>query len=156
MDKIKQYRLSSNWTMFLKLFFPTFWGVFFGMLLLAIFVSNTEDSAFLSSTLVKFSILGFVLLFAAIFYLTILKLKRVDADANHIYVSNYFKTYRYKLVDMAKVKEIDFGLFLVLKVELKQVGAFGKSFVFILSKATFDDFLDKHPECHIYFDTTKT
>lgn len=147
----KTYRLSHNATLFLKIFFPTFWIVFFGLLIAAIFVVGGDELPVLASSVVKYPILVFFLVFLLLFYVTIMSLKRVDADGEYLYVSNYFKTYRYKLVDLDYTKESNFGLTNVIKIYLKEKGSFGKSMFFILNRPTFDDYLSHFPENHVYF-----
>ncbi len=149
----KQFRLSSNWTLVLKVFFPTFWIVFFGLLTLSLFIADPEDNLFPGNVTAKLIFTAIFLVFLLVLFLTVMSLKRVDADEEYIYVSNYFKTYRYKLQDIKAVKEIDFGLALILRSELHQKGAFGKKFSYLLNKATFDDYLLHYPECHEYFPT---
>ncbi len=147
----KLYRLSSNMTLFLKIFLPNFWIVFFGLFTLMIFISGNEALPFLSQTIVKWSILFFFLLFLGLFYVTIMSLKRVDVDAQHIYISNYFKTYRYKLTDIEKTSEINFGLANIIRIHLKEPGKMGKRPFFILNKAMFSHYMDIHPDNHQYF-----
>ncbi len=150
---MKQYRLSSNLTLFLKIFLPTFWIVFFGTITVGLFLIEPQDNPFLGNNSVRFSVLGGYVFFLLIFIRTVMRLKRVDADQQHIYVSNYFKTYRYLLEDIETIEELDFGVILVLKIILKQEGAFGAKIPFILNKPTFDDFIEHHPECGQYFVT---
>lgn len=112
---------------------------------------DPEDNPFFGNTVVRFSLLLGYLFFLVLFLLTIMRLKRVDADRDNLYISNYFKTYRYQLSDIKSIKEVDFGVVLVLKIILKQSGAFGSKIPFILNKPTFDDFITNHPECGEYF-----
>lgn len=149
--KLKQYRLSSNSTLFLKIVLPTVWMVFFVLLMVVMFLVEPEDNPFMTNPFVRYGILfGFLFIFF-IAYRTILRLKRVDADKDHIFVSNYFKTYRYKLKDIKTIEEVDFGLFLVLSIVLHQEGKFGRNIPFLLNRPTFDDFIQSHPECGEYF-----
>lgn len=149
--KLKQFRLSSNATLFLRIVIPTFWIVFFGLLIVAILLFDPEDNPFMNNPIVKYSLASGFLIFLFIMYRTIMQLKRVDADKEHLYVSNYFKTYRYKLHDIETIKEIDFGAFIIVRIVLKQKGAFGDTIPFLLNKPTFDDFIHHHPECGQYF-----
>lgn len=150
-ERVKTFRLSSNSTLVLKIFFPTFWIVFFGLFVFATFTISEDVSPFLNRSIVKWSILGFFLCFLAIFYFTIMSLKRVDADKTYIYISNYFKSYRYKLSDIAHTKETNFGLFVIVYIHLKSKGSLGKRPFFVLNKATFQHYLKTHPENYEYF-----
>ena len=137
--------------MYLKIILPTFWIVFFGLLTAALFLVEAEDNPFLTNPVVRYGLVIGFFTFLLIFYRTIMRLMRVDADRDHLYVSNYFKTYRYKLQDIKTIKEVDFGPVLVLRIILKQAGAFGDTIPFILNRPTFDDFIAHHPECGEYF-----
>jgi len=150
-SRLKIHRLSSNATLVLKIFLPTFWIVFFGLLVIAIFVSDSEDILLLNNPYLKYGSVAFFLLFFCLFYFTIMSLKRVDIDQKHLYVSNYFKTFRYALDDIQKNKEIDFGIFTILRTELKNKGSFGRKFIYILNKSTFDEYLKIFPENVKYF-----
>ena len=86
------------------------------------------------------------LLFLTFLLLTIMRLKRVDFAEDGIYVSNYFKTFRYKYEDIAKIKENNLGLFILGTIVLKEKGSFGKNIYLLISKIHYEAFLEKHPD----------
>lgn len=86
------------------------------------------------------------LLFLSFLLLTVMRLKRVDFAEDGIYVSNYFKTFRYKYEDIAKVRENNLGIFILGTIVLKEKGSFGKTIYLLISKIHFEAFLEKYPE----------
>ncbi len=134
-------RISSNATLALNIFFPVFWIVFFGSLTVALFLSPG-----LATGPLKWAMLAIFLSGVVILYFTLLKLKRVELDETHVYVSNYFKTYRYTY---ASVESLGISEFLFLSVgilRLRQAGRFGRRITFVMSRAMYDDFVQLHPE----------
>ncbi|MEZ4907635.1 MAG: hypothetical protein R2771_08385 [Saprospiraceae bacterium] len=105
-------RLSSNWTLFLKIFLPVFWLSFFGGFALASFVSDEIEVPYFTSFSFQWKIILFIVSGIIFFGFTFFRLKRVDGDDSHIYISNYFKTYRYEI---EAIKEIVIYDHLVLK-----------------------------------------
>ncbi len=75
-----------------------------------------------------------------------MQLKRVDMDEDFMYVSNYFKTFRYTYPSIEKIKERDFLLFYTIHVHLKEAGEFGKKIVFISRSKKLDRYLKAHPK----------
>jgi len=122
-----------------------------GLFTLAVLIATEETSIFLSNITVKVVVGICFLFFLTLFYFSIMNLKRVDIDKDSIYVSNYFKTYRYPLTEIERTKEIDFSLFTVLRTTLNQKGSLGKTMVYLLNKANFEHYLESYPENYTYF-----
>jgi len=140
------FRVSSNATLFLVIFVPVFWLVFFGSLTAAIFLYEGPYFAGMP--------IGRLRLGAALFYgsgallllFTLMRLKRVEMDDGFVYVTNYFKTYRYPYHNVAKIETSDF-LFLGLGViHLREKGRFGKRISFVRSQKRYELFMDEHPD----------
>jgi len=142
----KSMRVSSNVTLLLVLFIPIFWTVFFGMMTLAMLLTDEYSLPFPTFPYIRFIILSIFLLFFFIMYNTIMRLKRIELSATSLYASNYFKTYRYTFQDIKSIKTIHFGLFDLVRVELKSKGKFGKRINFILNKAQLEYYLETNPE----------
>ncbi len=64
-------------------------------------------------------------------WFTIVDLKRVEADDNFYYVTNYFKTYRYHKEDVKEIKSLDFGIFKWNTMVMKEATKFGRRISFI-------------------------
>ena len=149
------HRISSNATLFFKIFLPTIWMAFFGAFTLVVLISNVENFPALNFLYFKIGLVAFFLIGLGIFYLTVMQLKRVELDAGHLYASNYFKNYRYAFKDIEKITERDLGLFRLNKIHLKAPGKFGKKITYILDEAMLKDFFDKNPEVVSVFNSFK-
>lgn len=148
-------RISSNATLFFKIFLPTFWSAFIGMFTMAVLFSNVEQFPLFNFFYFKLGLAGFFLAGFALLYFTVIQLKRVELDAGNIYASNYFKTYRYPFHNIEKITERDLGLFSLLKIHLKKPGKFGKKITFILDEAMLKDFFEKNPETASVFNSVR-
>lgn len=138
-------RLSSNLTIILKLFIPITYIVFFGSLLIGSLFVTVNDSPVVGNSMFKivYSIVFF--LFVGIIYLTVYKLKRVDADQNYIYINNYVKTYRYPWSDIDQIITKNYGLFRIMQVKLAAKGSLGKKIVFLPSMQLVKSFFKENP-----------
>lgn len=139
-------RLSSNLTLLLKFFIPVFWIVLFGAVTLAAllyeydYVGNTPALYFKAG--MAFFYLSGLLLFA----LTLMQLKRVEADGEFVYVTNYFKTARYPFHSIERIRQSRFLFLTVAVIHFVQRGSFGKRCFFVGSKAMMADYWGKYPE----------
>lgn len=139
-------RVSSNLTLILKIFFPTLWIAFFGLLTIAIFFSSGEDNLLFADWTFKLSVLGFFLLFLVIIYFTIMKLLRVEFAEKTFSASNYFKTYQYKYEDIDEIVEYDILIKTIVRIKMKGMTKHGRSIFFLKSKSWFNSFVEAHPE----------
>ena len=139
-------RISSNATLFLKIFIPTLWIVFFGLFSVAIWLVDVPYFGPLPAMWLKLGLTLFLVLGIGFFYLTLLQLKRVELDELYVYASNYFNTYRYPYHNVEKITERDLALFHIVRIHLKTPGKFGKKMTFLLDETMFKDFLEQHPE----------
>lgn len=134
-------RLSSNATLFLKLFIPVFWTTIFTGLTLVIWFAPETYFGGVPLQSLRYAIL--LVLFGSVgtFLLVLWPLKRVETDGEFLYVSNYFTTARYNLIDDVEVVRESRFLFLkVCTVELRAKGTFGKNLRFVASRKSFDTF----------------
>jgi len=139
-------RISSNWTLLLKVFIPTFWFVFYGAILIALFVSPLSEIAANNKTAVKFGVLIFYLSGSVVLYFTVMNLKRVEYDRDFLYISNYFKTIRIPWHNVERIKEQRFLFIHFCKFRFKEPVSFGKSISFIASRSLLKLFKEAHPE----------
>lgn len=139
-------RVSSNLTLFLKLVLPVAWAVFFGSFALAFFISDPADTPVLYNPWFKWSYLFGYFLILSILYFSVGRLQRVEFGADGVYVTNYFKTFRYQYADIHTIKENDFGLGLLVTIVLKEKGFFGKNVKFLAAKKNYQDYLQEHVE----------
>lgn len=139
-------RVSSSATLFLKFFIPTFWIVFFGAFTVALFISPNLHAGTIPMQYVKAGIILFFLLGTATLYWALMRLKRVEMDEDFVYVTNYFKTFRYPYHNVEKMEESDYLFFRSMHIHLKEAGHFGKKITFVVSQKLMDDFLKQHPQ----------
>ncbi len=134
-------RISSSATLFLKIFLPTFWLVFFGSFTLAAVLSGNGKSPLFGNGIFKFGILGFFGLGALVLYFTLMQLKRVEFDREYLYITNYFKTVRYLLKDIDHISETNLVLVHLGHIYLKAPGIFGRKITFLQSRQKFEDYV---------------
>jgi hypothetical protein len=144
-------RVSTNLTLFYKLFIPTFWTVFFGAFTLAMlllryeYVGGFPRAAFQGLVLAAFA--GSLLLL----YVTLIPLKRVEMDAHSVYVTNYFRHFRYSFDSIEKITTRHYGLWRTVTIHLYQPGSFGPRMTFVPSLGRLRDFLHDHPQMRALF-----
>lgn len=138
-------RVSSNSTLFFKLFLPTAWIVFFTTFTVALFVVDRQSLPFLTSPVFKYPFLALYVLFFLLLYKTVMQLKRVELGIDYYVVSNYFKTYRLLYDDIERIKILPLGSLQLISFHLKAKGSFGKKIVFLASKNLFELALKSNP-----------
>ncbi len=148
-------RVSSNLTIFFKLFVPTVWGVFFSIFTLTLFIIDENTLPFLTSPVFKYPFLAAFLFFFTLIYFTLLQLKRVEMGPEYYIVSNYFKTFRLIYEDIVKIDIIPLGGLQVVTFRLRAKGSFGKKITFLASKNLYESFLQEHPEVATFLDNLK-
>jgi hypothetical protein len=135
-------RLSSNWTLILRLFIPIAWITFFSSFLLSSFLANPVEVPQLAKHSFRLAVLAFILGGIGFFYFTFFRLKRVDADEQFIYVTNYFKTYRYTFDSIERIQIYDHILFKGIHIILRDKGKFGRRLIFLPKMLHFNRFIE--------------
>ena len=138
-------RLSSNFTLFFKLFVPTGWVSFFGLFGLVIFIADTTDKPLLASSVFRIGYLVFFFVFLALIYFTIFQLKRVEEENRTMFVTDYFKTIKFPFELITHISSMNLGLFTVVWLHLQSKGTFGKRIPFIAKASNFKDFKAENP-----------
>ncbi|NND34742.1 MAG: hypothetical protein HKN76_19300 [Saprospiraceae bacterium] len=138
-------RISSSITLFLKIFLPTFWLVFFGAFTVAVLLSGFGKSPLFGSWIFKGGVLLFYILGATILYFTLMKLKRVERDHDYLYVTNYIKTIRYPFSDIEQISETSLVFIHLGHIKLKAPGLFGRRITFVQSRQKFEDYVAADP-----------
>jgi len=93
---------------------------------------------------------GFFLTGGAILWWTMMRLKRVELDGDFVYVTNYFKNYRYDWDSVEKIVEKDYYFFKTMVIHLKAAGKFGEKMAFVASPGRMQSFLNSHPRVASY------
>lgn len=139
-------RVSTNLTIFYKIFLPTFWIVFFSSFGVYVWFFNTGHIGTISASTFKILYLIFFIIFIGLFFYTLMRLKRVEMDSQSVYVTNYFKHFQYPYDNIEKIVEAPFPFIRVVTIYFKQSGHFGEKIFFVPSKKRFQKFLINHPD----------
>lgn len=140
------HQISSSWTLFNRIFFPTFFLVFFGVGNLAFWFVNFEN--YMMSNLLFYRVLFMAMFLVGliVFYNTSWKLKRIDIDDEFVYVSNYFKTARYSFDMIETIKEkMSFTNNKSVYITLVLPGTFGQVIRFKPDKIRYEKFFKSNP-----------
>ena len=116
------------------------------MFTIAVLASGVGKAPILESWTFKLGLLGFLLGGIVFLYFTLFRLKRVELDHEHLYVTNYFRSVKYLLVDVDYITETNLGLAHLGHIYLKAPGIFGKRLTFLQSRQKFEDFIKADPD----------
>lgn len=94
----------------------------------------------------KLGLTAFFLLGTFLLALTLLRLKRVEADGEFLYVTNYFKTARYPHSALERIGIVELYLRPLVFFRLKDKGIFGRRFFFLASRRNWKAFLEAVPD----------
>lgn len=137
--------VTSAATIFWKFFFPTFWIVFFSTLTLGLIFAEVKPT-----TIPKSAFTGLMCVTLGLgiflFYLTIIRLKKVEMDPEFIYVTNYFKWFKYPYHNIERISQRDLVLLKVVTIKFKEKGHFGKKIFFLANHRELNEFLKENPE----------
>lgn len=148
-------RLSSNLTLFFRLFVPTGWLSFFGLFLLVIFVVDTTDKPLLASQTFRIGFVIFFIVFLTLIYFTIFQLKRVEHQDGYVFATDYFKTIKFPFQNIERISKMNLGLFTVVWFHLKTKGVFGKRIPFLAKRSNFKTFEVNNPSLFTSTDKVK-
>lgn len=139
-------RLSSGWTLVLRLFVPVFYVVFMGALSLATLSQGADLSPVFGTWIYRLVMPGLVLAGILTIRFTVWKLLRLDASPDYFYITNYFRTYRYSLDSIESIRPFSLFFFRFIKINLKEKGSLGKGLYVLLERELWDQYTDVHPE----------
>lgn len=139
-------RISTNLTLFYKLFIPTFWIVFFGAFTIAVWAVNYEYYGNIPGKTFRLGTALFYLSGLSMLYFTLMQLKRVEVDGESVYITNYFKHFRYPYHSIEKIEESDFFFLKTASIYFIKPGTFGKKVTFIPSRSRYRQFWESHRE----------
>jgi len=139
-------QLSSNKTLFFKTFIPIFWLVFFGAFTLSTFFMTESYIGQISIQFFRILTIVFYLIGTITLAITVMRLKRVELNASEIFVSNYLKSYKYKIEDLEQIRIQNYGIFKSMKITFKGQTSFGKKISGITSEKKLKRVLLEYPE----------
>jgi hypothetical protein len=145
---MKIQTVSSRWTFLFKLALPLFWLIVMGGICMVIIFSPLDGirepfNPFIAKVLISTFYLS-VLLFMYLFFG---KSKWVGITTSHLYVSNFFHSYKYTLDSISGIEEKNYFLFKLVKLDFHESTKFGNS-VFFIKSHYWDYFLKKQPEVY--------
>jgi hypothetical protein len=135
---LKTYHLSSNLTVIFKYFVPLVWTVFFGTLCIIFWMTDELMIGNLDLFIFRIGWTAFFVTGTVLMIFTLMKLMRVESDGTFIYVTNYFKIYKYPISNIQKMTIKDYSFFKLATVHFIKPGFFGKSIVFMQSRSRFE------------------
>ena len=137
--------LSTNSTLYWRVFVPIFGTVFLGGLLLS-FVLIPEEDLYLPFPLLWGQLFLLVLWLGWLFLVrsTLWRLKRVDASTTHFFVTNYWTTVRYPWGDLEKTEEKRRLGKRIINLHLRAPGRFGQIISF-LPDNRFEEWKKENP-----------
>ena len=124
-------RLSSSLTLGFALFFPVFWFVFFGSFTAFILATDAEDLPITNTGVFKLGLLVCFLFFGFLIYKGFAKLKRVELEDDHLFVTNYFKTISFPIEHVARIHQQALPGIILVTLEFDYKTFFGNRIRFI-------------------------
>lgn len=138
-------QLSSSATLMLRLFFPTIWVVFFGSFMVAGWLTSDDLVGPFDS--MAYRLVTTIGLLGGILGIrfTLWRLHRADADEEHLYLSDYFRTYKYSRDSVERITLHAYGLFSLCRIQLQTKGSFGRVIWFLPSMKRMETLLVRYP-----------
>lgn len=139
-------RVSSQWTIVLRIALPTIWLTTVLSLTLLLGWTVRGKAQVFSNPIVWLGLL-FILGSGFAFIKFILwRLYRIDMDHRYMYVTNYFRTYQYSFADIESITNTSFLPGRLFRINLKSRGSFGRHIYFLASRKLWEDFVVEHPD----------
>ncbi len=140
------HRVSSNFTLFLKIFAPTLWFSFFTLLTITVFVSSRDSVPLFHHPYFRWPWVATYLCFIVLIYFTVIQLKRVEMGPKHLMISNFFKNYTCLIDDVSDFKISNWLLFKTATIYFPNKTSMGKKATFLISKVRYRDFSEEFPD----------
>lgn len=138
-------RLSSQLTIVLRIALPTIWlTAIISIVILLSWAVRGKAGLFGN----PFIWIGLLLILGSGFAfvkLVLWRFYRVDMDTKYVYVSNYFKTYKYPFSEVDYIRDSKTLPGRVFCICLKSKGSFGQHIYFLAAQSLWQDFLKENP-----------
>jgi hypothetical protein len=148
-------QLSSNSTLFWRIFLPFFLTIAFTMLSAAAILNEDVQIFGFKGTVKKVFFLGIWTLVMLFIAKTGWKMRRIEANPDNFTVTDFWKNARYT---WDSVERIESGRLLwvsVVDIHLHEAGVFGKRISFRASKSNMKEFLAQNPDMWAVFGKVK-
>ncbi len=144
------HRISTNTSLFWKIFLPTFWFSFYGIFTIVVWAYSQTGGGIVFGFNFRIAVTLFYIIGSFLIYFTIMTIKRVEYKEEYLYVSNYFRTIRIPFALIKRIDIKDYTIFRRGKIYLHKDTPFGKKLVFLVStravkqmKIDFPQFFDE-------------
>ncbi len=139
-------RVSSQLTILLRIALPTIWLTTVLSLTFLLGWTVRGKAQIFSNPLVW---IGLILVLGsgiAFIRFILWRFYRVDMDDRYVYVSNYFKTFKYPFSDVESIRGSSVLPGRIFLIRLKSKGSFGKDIYFLASQKLWGDFVKEHQD----------
>lgn len=140
------HRVSSQLTLFLRIAVPTIWLSAVLSLLVLLGLSVKGTAGLMANPLLWTGLLVILATGLVIMKLVFWRYYRVDMDDRHLYITNYFRTYRYPLSEIESISNSTILPGRSFSIRLRSKGYFGQRIRFLASQGLWADYLAHHPE----------
>jgi len=138
-------RVSSQLTIVLRIVIPTVWLTTILSIVILLSWAVRGKAGLLANPFIWVGLLLILGSGFALIKLLLWRFYRVDLDKQYVYVSNYFKTYRYPYSEIEAVSDSKTLPGRVFLITLKSKGSFGKNIYFLAAQTLWQDFLKENP-----------
>ena len=140
------HRVSSQLTIALRIALPTIWFTAIVSTFVMLMWAVRGKAGLFSNPYIWIGILLILVTGYAFTHFILWRLYRIDMDGDHLYVSNYFRTYKYPYAEVVSISDAGIWKERIYRVTLKSKGSFGQHLYFLASKTLWLDFKNEHPE----------
>ena len=138
-------RVSSQLTIFLRIALPTIWLTTILSIVILLSWAVRGKAGLFGNPFIWIGLLLILGTGFAFIRLVLWKFYRVDMDSRHIYVSNYFKTYKYPFSEIESISDSKTLPGRVYLITLKAKGSFGRKIYFLAAQVLWQDFQKENP-----------
>ncbi|HEY3385491.1 MAG TPA: hypothetical protein VGK46_03210 [Saprospiraceae bacterium] len=138
-------RVSSQFTIVLRIVIPTIWFTTILSIVILLGWAVRGKAGLFANPFIWIGLLLILLSGYALIKFFLWRFYRVDLDRQYVYVSNYFKTYRYPYSEIESVSDSKTLPGRVFLITLKSKGSFGRKIYFLAAQILWQDFLKENP-----------
>lgn len=142
-------RVSSQLTIVLRIALPTIWfTAVASIFVLLVWAVRGKAGLFAN----PFLWIGLLLILGSGFFIMkfiLWRFYRVDMDDRFVYVSDYFKTFKYPFQAVESIRDSKTLPGRVFCIHLKSKGTFGQKIYFLAAQVLWQDYLSEHPQVTI-------
>ena len=138
-------RVSSQFTIVLRIVIPTVWFTTILSIVILLGWAVRGKAGLFANPFIWIGLLLILVCGYALVKFFLWRFYRVDLDRQYVYVSNYFKTYRYPYSEIESISDSKTLPGRVFLITLKSKGSFGRKIYFLAAQILWQDFLKENP-----------